>query len=141
MGWFGALTGAKEGQPIQSVLPIVIVHPLRLDYQVFLVSRSRPTSAGIRHPRQSSSIWTQQRAAAAAIIMSVFGFGLPVVTIASLAVALASGVIFDAFVVRMIIVPAALKLLDQKAWWIPSWLDRIIPHIDTEGRTLEAEAQ
>jgi RND superfamily putative drug exporter len=57
--------------------------------------------------------------------------------VASLAFALAVGVLVDAFLVRMIIVPATLMLVGKASWWIPAWLDKILPTIDTEGRTLE----
>lgn len=145
-GWFGELTGVKEGQPILSLLPIIVVgilFGLAMDYQVFLVSRIHEAHVRGLSPQEAirfgfsraSSIVT-----AAAVIMAAvfFGFGLSGSTlIASLAIALASGVLFDAFIVRMVITPAALMLLGHRAWWVPGWLDRVMPHIDTEGRTLE----
>ncbi|CAN5346296.1 MMPL family transporter [soil metagenome] len=145
-GWFGSLTGVKEGQPILSLLPIIIVgilFGLAMDYQVFLVSRIHEAHVRGLSPQEAIRFGFSRASsivAAAAVIMAAvfFGFGLSGSTlIASLAIALASGVLFDAFIVRMLITPAALMLLGHHAWWVPRWLDRIMPHIDTEGRTLE----
>ena len=81
--------------------------------------------------------------AAAAIMAFVFaGFtSSPMAVAASIALGLVVGVIVDAFVVRMIIMPAALSLLGPAAWWLPTWLDRRIPHLDTEGHSLETPAE
>jgi RND superfamily putative drug exporter len=145
-GWFGGLTGVKEGQPILSLLPIIIVgilFGLAMDYQVFLVSRIHEAHVRGLSPQEAIRFGFSRASsivAAAAVIMAsvFFGFGLSGSTlVASLAIALASGVLFDAFIVRMVITPAALMLLGHRAWWVPRWLDRIMPHIDTEGRTLE----
>jgi RND superfamily putative drug exporter len=145
-GWFGELTGVEEGQPILSLLPIIVVgilFGLAMDYQVFLVSRIHEAHVRGLSPQEAIRFGFSRASsivAAAAVIMAAvfFGFGLSGSTlIASLAIALASGVLFDAFVVRMVITPAALMLLGHRAWWVPRWLDRVMPHIDTEGRTLE----
>jgi RND superfamily putative drug exporter len=145
-GWLSELTGVKEGQPILSLLPIIIVgilFGLAMDYQVFLVSRIHEAHVRGFSPDEAIRFGFGRASsivAAAALIMAsvFFGFGLSGSTlVASLAIALASGVLFDAFIVRMVVVPAALMLLGRRAWWVPRWLDRIMPHIDTEGRTLE----
>jgi putative drug exporter of the RND superfamily len=80
--------------------------------------------------------------AAAIIMISVFsGFILSdEVLIKSIGFALAFGVLVDAFVVRMTIVPAAMSLLDRAAWWLPRWLDRALPKVDVEGEGLAAPA-
>jgi len=68
-----------------------------------------------------------------------FGFGLSgSALIASIAFALGSGVLVDAFMVRMIIIPATLALCGEASWWIPAWLDRLLPTIDTEGKSLDS---
>jgi len=114
-----------------------------MDYQVFLVSRIHEAHVRGLSPQEAIRFGFSRASsivAAAAVIMAsvFFGFGLSGSTlVASLAIALASGVLFDAFIVRMVITPAALMLLGHRAWWVPRWLDRIMPHIDTEGRTLE----
>lgn len=145
-GWLTELTGVKEGQPILSLMPIIIVgilFGLAMDYQVFLVSRIHEAHVRGLSPQEAIRYGFGRASsvvAAAALIMAAvfFGFGLSGSTVvASLAIALASGVLIDAFVVRMIIVPAALMLLGRSAWWVPRWLDKVMPHIDTEGRTLE----
>jgi RND superfamily putative drug exporter len=76
--------------------------------------------------------------AAAAIMFSVFASFVPGGdgTIKSIAFALATGIVFDAFVVRMVLVPAALALLGDRAWWLPGWL-RWLPTLDVEGAALE----
>ena len=136
----------EEGRPLQSVLPIIIVgilFGLAMDYQVFLVSKIHEAHVRGLSTRdaildgfgRSASVVV----AAATIMFSVFaGFafsGLDIV--AALAFALAAGIVVDAFLVRMVVVPASQMLLGNATWWIPSWLDRILPTIDTEGRTLE----
>lgn len=77
--------------------------------------------------------------AAALIMVSVFAAFVPEgdANIKPIALALAIGVFVDAFVVRMILVPAVLALLGNAAWWIPGWLDRILPRLDVEGEGLE----
>jgi RND superfamily putative drug exporter len=145
-GWFGSLFGVEEGRPLQSVFPIVIVgilFGLAMDYQVFLVSKIHEAHVRGMSTRDAIHDGFSRSAsivvAAAAIMTSVFaGFALSGLDIvASLAFALAVGVLIDAFVVRMIVVPATLMLVGRMSWWLPRPLDRILPMIDTEGRTLE----
>lgn len=146
-GWLGPLVSAPQGNPILSLLPILIVgilFGLAMDYQVFLVSRMHEahsrglpaTEAIVDGFRRSAVVVV----AAAAIMAAVFGgFALsPSSLVGSIALALTVGVIADAFIVRMIVVPAILALLGEKAWWIPAWLDRVLPSIDAEGRALDA---
>lgn len=145
-GWLDALISAPQGNPILSLLPILItgiLFGLAMDYQVFLVSRMHeahtkglsPTAAIVDGFKRSAVVVV----AAAAIMAAVFGgFALsPSSLVGSIALALTVGVVADAFVVRMIVVPAVLALLGDKAWWIPKWLDRVLPNIDAEGRALE----
>lgn len=144
-GWFGALFNVEEGRPLQSVFPIIIVgilFGLAMDYQVFLVSKIHEAHVRGLSTRdailngfgRSASVVV----AAATIMISVFaGFafsGLDIV--AALAFALAAGIVVDAFLVRMVVVPASQMLLGNATWWIPAWLDRVLPTVDTEGRTL-----
>jgi RND superfamily putative drug exporter len=134
--------------PVVSFLPILVVgilFGLAMDYEVFLVSRIREDyvhhhdpSAAIRGGMANSA---RVVTAAALIMTSVFGsfiFGDNAV-IKSLGLALAFGVLVDAFVVRMTLVPAILKLLGHSAWALPKWLDRLLPDLDLEGSKL-AEA-
>ncbi|MFJ8755074.1 MMPL family transporter [Streptomyces sp. NPDC102441] len=148
-GWAGALVGLDEARPLGSLMPLLVVgvlFGLAMDYQVFLVSRMHDAhkngldtrAAVLRGFGQASPVVI----AAATIMASVFaGFafsgGDPMV--ASIGLALTVGVLVDALAVRMVLVPAALKLLGEASWAIPRWLDRILPNVDTEGATLEHE--
>jgi RND superfamily putative drug exporter len=81
-------------------------------------------------------------AAAAVIMISVFtGFiGMDMPTIQTMGVGLASAVLFDAFVVRMAIVPAVMALLGHRAWWLPRMVNRVLPNVDIEGEALSRHA-
>ncbi|TDC18271.1 MMPL family transporter [Streptomyces sp. 8K308] len=144
-GWAAELVGLEETGPVMSMMPILlvgIVFGLAMDYEVFLVSRMREAHVHGEAPRQA--IVTGFRysarvvAAAAVIMISVFaGFvGTPEPIIKTIGFGLAIAVLFDAFVVRMAIVPAVLALLDRAAWWLPRWLDRALPNVDIEGERL-----
>ncbi|MCK9902567.1 hypothetical protein CC117_25970 [Parafrankia colletiae] len=145
-GWFEGLLGI-EGQtgPIMSLLPILIVglvFGLAMDYQVFLVTGMREQhvhGAGATEAVVSGFDHGARVVIAAAIIMiSVFaGFILtPEALIKQMGLALALGVAIDAFIVRMTIVPAVMALLGRAAWWMPRWLDRLLPNVDVEGARL-----
>ncbi|GAA3743754.1 MMPL family transporter [Plantactinospora mayteni] len=144
-GWLAGVFGVDQPGPIVSLLPtlmIGLVFGLAMDYQVFLVSRMReeyvrgagPTAAVVAGFGHGARVVT----AAAAIMVAVFsGFLLaPDALVKSIGFALAAAVLFDAFVVRMTIVPAAMALLGRAAWWLPRWLDRLLPDVDIEGERL-----
>lgn len=141
----GAL-GIMEGQPIVSFMPIFLiglVFGLAMDYQVFLVTRMREAhvhgmstrEAVIDGFRNSARVVT----AAAAIMISVFAAFILIdePIIKSMGFALAMAVLLDAFVVRMALIPALMYLLGEKAWWLPRWLDRLLPNVDVEGEQLD----
>ncbi|WP_327730044.1 MMPL family transporter [Streptomyces sp. NBC_00487] len=143
------LLGVEQTGPIMSLMPIFlvgIVFGLAMDYEVFLVSRMR--EAYVHGDRADDAITSGFRhsarvvVAAALIMIAVFaGFiGESDSMIKMIGFGLASAVLFDAFVVRMAIVPAVLALLGDKAWWLPKWLDRILPHVDVEGEALTRRA-
>ncbi|WP_436535582.1 MMPL family transporter [Actinoplanes sp. HUAS TT8] len=149
-GWADSLIPAPSGNPILSLLPILIVgilFGLAMDYQVFLVSRMHEAHARGMSPADAIVDGFKRTAvvvvAAAAIMIAVFaGFATAVSPfVAAIGFALSVGVLADAFIVRMIIVPAVLKLLGHAAWWMPRRLDRLLPNIDAEGRALEAADQ
>ncbi len=145
-GWLSSLFGVHSPGPILSFAPILIMgvlFGLAMDYQLFLVSGMREAYmhglsareavvAGVRHGRAVVT-------AAAIIMVSVFGgfvfshLGM----VRPLGFGLAIGVLFDAFVVRMVLVPSAMHLLGDAAWWLPRWLDRLLPNVDVEGSALE----
>ncbi|WP_411111405.1 MMPL family transporter [Streptomyces sp. c-19] len=144
-GWLGSLFGVEQTGPIMSMMPIFmvgVVFGLAMDYEVFLVTRmreayvhgERPGEAIVTGFRHSARVVT----AAAVIMIAVFsGFiGMTDQMIKMIGFGLAVAVLFDAFVVRMAIVPAVLALLGHKAWWLPKWLDRILPNVDVEGEGL-----
>ena len=144
-GHLGGLFGVQSQAPIISFLPILmiaILFGLAMDYEVFLVSRIRESY--VHSGDAQASIISGFRASArvvtaAAIIMTcVFGSfifgGEP--TIKSIGLALAFGVLADAFLVRMTLVPAVLALLGNRAWKLPKTLDRILPNVDIEGEQL-----
>ncbi|MBC7276286.1 MMPL family transporter [Nocardioides sp.] len=138
--------GIFAGQPIVSFMPIFLiglVFGLAMDYQVFLVTRIREAhvhgasykEAVVDGFRNSARVVT----AAALIMTAVFaGFIMmddPIIK--SMGFALAAAVIFDAFIVRMLLIPTLMYLMKEKAWWLPKWLDRILPNVDVEGEGLE----
>ncbi|MFD8966905.1 MMPL family transporter [Streptomyces sp. NPDC059568] len=144
-GWLKDLFGVDETAPIVSLLPILligVVFGLAMDYEVFLVSGMReayvhgatPTEAIVTGFRHGARVVT----AAAVIMISVFaGFLLDdVALVKSIGMGLATAVLFDAFVVRMTIVPAVMTLLGARAWALPAWLDRALPNVDVEGEKL-----
>ncbi|MFD9794427.1 MMPL family transporter [Streptomyces sp. NPDC059070] len=146
-GWLGGLFGVENPGPIMSMMPIFmvgVVFGLAMDYEVFLVTRMR--EAFVHGERPGQAIVTGFRhgarvvTAAAVIMIAVFsGFiGASDQMIKMIGFALAIAVFFDAFVVRMAIVPAVLALLGAKAWWLPGWLNRILPNVDVEGEGLKA---
>ncbi|MCX4745867.1 MMPL family transporter [Kitasatospora sp. NBC_01287] len=144
-GWLSGLLGIEQPGPIMSLMPILmvgIVFGLAMDYQVFLVTRIRESYVRGADPRTAISTGFRHSAtvvtAAATIMIAVFsGFmGSSESMIKSIGFGLAIAVAFDAFVVRMTIVPAVLALLGHKAWWLPRWLDRIVPNVDIEGEKL-----
>ncbi|MEU4271049.1 MMPL family transporter [Streptomyces sp. NPDC026092] len=147
-GWLGSLFGVEQTGPIMSMMPIFmvgVVFGLAMDYEVFLVTRmreayvhgERPGEAIVTGFRHSARVVT----AAAVIMIAVFsGFiGMTDQMIKMIGFGLAVAVLFDAFVVRMAIVPAVLALLGHKAWWLPKWLDRALPNVDVEGEALVTE--
>lgn len=145
-GWLTGLLGVESTGLIISFLPIFVigvVFGLAMDYMVFLVTRMReeyvhgaaPVSAVITGFQHGSRVVT----AAAIIMISVFaGFTLSGDDfVLQVALALAIAIALDAFVVRMTLIPAVLGLLRGPAWWLPRWLDRVLPDVDVEGEKLQ----
>ncbi|MFF5976475.1 MMPL family transporter [Streptomyces sp. NPDC012769] len=144
-GWLGSLFGVEQTGPIMSMMPIFmvgVVFGLAMDYEVFLVTRMR--EAYVHGARPGEAIVTGFKhgarvvTAAAVIMIAVFaGFiGSSEQMVKMIGFGLAVAVLFDAFVVRMAIVPAVLALLGHKAWWLPKWLGRVLPNVDVEGEAL-----
>jgi RND superfamily putative drug exporter len=144
-GWLADVVNLDSNGPLISLTPILVIgilFGLAMDYQIFLVSRMHEAHSHGAAPLAAIRTGFRQAApvvvAAALIMFSVFAGFVPAgeATIKSIAFALAAGILFDAFVVRMVIVPAALALLGERAWWLPRWL-RWLPVLDVEGAALE----
>ena len=141
-GWLKGLVGVEETVPIVSFMPMMlfaILFGLSMDYEVFLLSRVREEYL---HHRDNDRAVIEGISAtgrvitsAALIMISVFAaFVLsPEPTIKMFGLGLAVAVLIDATVVRVVLVPATMKLLGDANWWIPGWLDRILPSIDIDG--------
>ena len=144
-GWLHELVGLDATAPVVFILPLLltgILFGLAMDYEVFLVSRMREEYVHGSPARQAVVIGFQHSArvvtAAAIIMIGVFGgFALgadPIIK--TIGFALAVGVLADAFLVRMTIVPAVMLIVGKRMWWIPRWLDRLLPNLDIEGEDL-----
>ncbi|MFE6076302.1 MMPL family transporter [Paenibacillus sp. NPDC057886] len=146
-GWLHSLFGFDTGGPLLSFMPIIvtgILYGLAMDYQVFLVSSMREsyvhghrgTESVVHGYNQVSRVVV----AAAVIMVSVFaGFIFTDdVMIKQIGFTLAVGILIDAFIIRMGLVPAIMAIFGDKAWSLPKWLDRILPNLDVEGEKLIA---
>ncbi|MFI9383436.1 MMPL family transporter [Kutzneria sp. NPDC052558] len=145
-GWLSAVFDVHDPGPVLDFAPIIlmgVLFGLAMDYQLFLVSGMREAfvhgvparaavTAGLRNGRAVVT-------AAAIIMVSVFGgFVFSELTmVRPLGLGLAVGVLFDAFLVRMLLVPALMHLTGKAVWWLPRWLDRLLPNVDVEGAALE----
>ncbi|RLP69007.1 MMPL family transporter [Mycetocola reblochoni] len=136
--------------PVISFMPIIlmgVLFGLAMDYEVFLVSRMREEYVHGRSARDavlhgftgSAKVVT----AAAVIMFAVFAAFVPEgdSSIKPIALGLAVGIFVDAFIVRMTLVPAVLVLLGDRAWWLPRWLDRLLPSFDVEGEQIQREIE
>jgi RND superfamily putative drug exporter len=141
-GWFGLVETPSNIVSFLPILLIGVLFGLAMDYEVFLVAGMRESfvhGEDARAAVKSGYAHGSRVVIAAAIIMtSVFaGFILaPDTIIASIGFALGIGVLFDAFVVRMTLVPAAMTLLGRFAWYLPASLQRRLPNVDIEGEQL-----
>lgn len=147
-GWFGFAAPA----PIISFIPIIgtgILFGLAMDYEFFLVSSMHEVYAKTGNARgaviSGFSLGAKVVTAAAAIMVAVFaGFaGAADTNIRVFGLSLAVGIFVDAFIVRMTLVPAVMTLFGKAMWWLPGWLDKVLPHVSIEGEaeddTIEGE--
>jgi RND superfamily putative drug exporter len=141
-GWLSGLIGLDGPVPIVSYVPLfmfAILFGLSMDYEVFLVSQIEEHVHAGEDNRSSvvSGLVTSARVITAAALIMVFVFGSFVLngdpTIKQFGVGLAVAVVLDATVVRCLLVPALMLLMGKINWWIPSWLDRALPHVSIEG--------
>lgn len=147
-GWLQSVFGLDNGGPLLSFMPIVvtgILYGLAMDYQVFLVSSMREAYVHGHKGMESIARGYKQVArvvlGAATIMVAVFaGFIFTEdIIIKQIGLTLTLGIFIDAFIVRMILVPAVMAVFGSKAWWLPKWLDRLLPNLDVEGDKLVAK--
>jgi RND superfamily putative drug exporter len=148
-GWGASLIGVGREGPVEAWAPVfifAIVFGLSMDYEVFLLSRIREeydrTGNNATAVADGLALTARVITAAALIMFCVFGsfvFG-PEVALKLLGLGLAVAVLIDATLVRMVLVPATMELLGDWNWWLPKWIDRILPRVQVEGaHTLEEE--
>ncbi|MGZ6994829.1 MAG: MMPL family transporter [Acidimicrobiia bacterium] len=141
-GWFRGLFGVEQSLPIVSFIPMMmfaILFGLSMDYEVFLLSRVR--EEWLRTGDARTSVPTGLAATArvitsAALIMICVFLSFVLVdepTVKMMGLGLATAVFVDATIIRMVLVPATMELLGDANWWLPRWLDRLLPHLDLEG--------
>lgn len=149
-GWLGDLVQLERAGPILSFMPIIlmaVLFGLAMDYEVFLVSGMREEFVHGRRRGDGDAKTAIRRGfangarvvtAAALIMFFVFFAFVPEGSgmIKPIALGLATGIAFDAFLVRMTLGPALMALMGRAAWWMPAWLDRILPNVDIEGENL-----
>ncbi|WP_431728038.1 MMPL family transporter [Verrucosispora sp. TAA-831] len=144
-GWLNELVGLDTEGPVLFLLPILltgILFGLAMDYEVFLVTRMREAYVHGTPARQAviDGFTHSARvvAAAALIMVGVFaGFTLTDdIILKTIGFALAIGVLVDAFLVRMLIVPAVMLILGSRIWWLPRWMQKVVPTLDVEGESL-----
>ncbi len=145
-GWLGAVFGVHDPGPVLNFAPVILVgvlFGLAMDYQLFIASGMREAFVHGANARTAVVVGVREARAvviAAAIIMiAVFGGFVfsELAMIRPLGFGMAVGVLFDAFIVRLLLMPALMHLLGRSAWWLPTWLDRILPDVDVEGASLE----
>ncbi|CAL9676983.1 Membrane protein YdfJ [Streptomyces sp. enrichment culture] len=148
-GWGGPALGVHGKVPIESYVPMMmfaIVFGLSMDYEIFLLSRvheawlrTGDAEGSVAHALE---ITARVITCAALIMVSVFAAFIVSdnIVVKMLGLGLAVSVLIDATVVRLLMVPAVMTLLGRHAWWMPRWLDRVVPHIDAEGARAEARS-
>ena len=140
-GWLGGLVGVEPG-PIEPFMPMMlfaVLFGLSMDYEVFLLSRMKEEfeRTGDAVNSVADGLAATARVIRAAALIMVFVFGSFVLedqrAIKMFGLGLAAAVAVDASLVRMLIVPSTMELLGARNWWLPAWLDRILPNLDVEG--------
>lgn len=141
-GWLGDGFTQDATGPLVSFSPVIVMavlFGLAMDYQLFLVSRIHEAVLHGIDPREAIAVGGRHsgRVVVAAALIMTGVFGSFVVsgssTLRSIALALTVGVLVDAFVVRLTLIPAVLGLLGRWAWWLPGWLEQRLPRLDVEG--------
>jgi putative drug exporter of the RND superfamily len=140
-GWLSDLTNVQPA-PIEPWAPMMlfaIVFGLSMDYEVFLLSRVREEwhRTGDSRTSVADGLAATAKVITAAAAIMVFVFGTFILendrVVKLMGTGLATAILLDATIVRMLLVPATMELLGDRNWWLPRWLDRILPNIDVEG--------
>jgi RND superfamily putative drug exporter len=141
-GWGNELIGLHTTIPINPFLPLImfaILFGLSMDYEVFLLSRVREEflATGDNHAAVVRGLSSTARVITSAALIMISVFGAFVLTDDPngklFGFGLAVAVLIDATLIRMVLVPATMTLMGNANWWLPGWLDRILPHLDLEG--------
>jgi RND superfamily putative drug exporter len=141
-GWFGRLFGITTPTPIPAFIPMMmfaILFGLSMDYEVFLLSRVREeylrTGDNASAVADGLAATAKVITAAALIMTAVFGAFIldPQIFLKVIGIGMAAAVVIDATVIRLVLVPATMELLGDRNWWMPHWLDRLVPRLDVEG--------
>jgi RND superfamily putative drug exporter len=141
-GWFGRLFGIDNPTPLPAFVPVLmfaVLFGLSMDYEVFLVARMR--EAWLRTADNATAIvqglagTARVITAAAAIMIAVFAAFIPssTVVLKVIGIGMASAILIDATIVRMLLVPAVMHLMGARNWWMPAWLERRVPKVHVEG--------
>ncbi|MCH7789268.1 MAG: MMPL family transporter [Acidobacteria bacterium] len=141
-GWFDSVLDTGRNAPIEPFIPMMmfaVVFGLSMDYEVFLLSRIKEeydrSGDAVESVADGLAMTARVITAAAAIMVVVFGSFMfesdRVIRLFGFGLAVA--VLIDATIVRMVLVPATMELLGERNWWIPGWLDRILPNIQIDG--------
>ena len=143
-GWGLRLLNLGQPGPIESFLPVLmlaVLFGLSMDYEVFLVSRIREewAATGDNHQAVRTGQATTGRVIIAAATIMILVFSAFILsgqqTIGEIGIGLAAAVLLDAFLLRTLLVPALMQLSGRGNWWLPGWLDRILPHLSIEPAT------
>ena len=141
-GWGSSLLGLEGPTPITSIIVVImfpILFGLSMDYEVFLLSRIREEYDATGDNTESVArglAGTGRVVTSAALIMVVVFLSFvasPVPSLKMLGLGLATAILVDATLIRMVLVPATMALLGKANWWLPTWLDRVLPHLTVEG--------
>ena len=145
-GWAGELIGLGKAGPIEPFLPVILfamLFGLSMDYQVFLVSRMHEewkrtgdNAAAVRTGHADAGTVIVAAATIMVVVFGAFVFG-DSRTIKLMGLGMASAVLLDAFIIRMLLVPAIMHRIGPANWWLPGWLDRILPVLSVEGTHVE----
>jgi putative drug exporter of the RND superfamily len=142
-GWFGSLLGVDTDTPVPPFIPVMmfaVLFGLSMDYEVFLLSRIREeynrtgeTSRAVADGLAKTARVITAAAAIMVVVFLAFVFSTEVF-LKLMGVGMATAILVDATIVRMVLVPAVMQLMGRANWWIPSWLDRRLPHLDGDYR-------